>query len=73
MAYSLTLRALNRRARLTAFFGASTKYVRGPVRSASPAALSRLATTGQRLQRGSLLQQRFLTVTSRGFAIGLRI
>jgi hypothetical protein len=25
------------------------------------------------LQRGSLLQQRFLTVTSRGVAIGLRI
>jgi hypothetical protein len=32
-----------------------------------------LATTGQRLHRGSLLQQRFLTFTSRGVAIGLRI
>ena len=31
-----------------------------------PAAASRLATTGQRLQRGPLLQQRFLALTVAG-------
>lgn len=54
---------------MTARFGASTTYVRFPVRSAKPPAANRFNTTGHRLHRGPLLQHRFLALTSRGVAI----
>lgn len=54
---------------MTARFGASTTYVRLPVRSANPSRASRFRTTGHRLQRGPLWQHRFLAFTSRGVAI----
>lgn len=54
------------RAAFSAFLGTFAPITTVPFgpRSASPATTSRLHTTGQRLQRGRLLQQRFFGFTT---------